>query len=258
MYSIYAYLMNCTVCLVMAAVLFFRDVRLLSPVGRAFRLVRRLMGVWLLVEAAMDILAITLDFRDAMNAGALLGGSVLWVRTAIYVALCLGVIYVQGRYIAHDSDLSDRRQERDAHTAGSADAAPKSSADAPDGSPQPLGGAATIDEIVAEWVGRADKPFLRESITVTQVAGEMHISARLLSQYVNNVKHVNFNTWINQLKTAEVKRIIDSRADCSFVQIAAMTGFADAPAMSKTFKAIVGMSPSAYRNRRQNLPPAGA
>ena len=233
MYSNYASIVNCAACLVMAAVLFFRNVGLSSPVGRAFRFLRRLVGGLFLAEAAMDITAMTLYPHDAADGCAAFCAAAMLLRAALNVALCLGLLGVQGRCLAAGSGSGVAEE-----------ALP------------PFASTDTMDKIVGEWVSRADKPFLREGVTVTQVADEMHISARLLSQYINNVKHVNFNTWINQLKTAEVMRIISGHADYSFVQIAAMTGFADAPAMSKTFKSIVGMSPSAYRNMHSSVSPS--
>ncbi len=103
---------------------------------------------------------------------------------------------------------------------------------------------------VNAWTRRIDKPFLHESITIADVANEMNVSARQLSQYINNFKNVNFNTWINRLKVAEVKKLIDTRPDMKFTDIAVHTGFADAPTLSKIFKQIEGVSPSVYRKQQ--------
>ena len=70
---------------------------------------------------------------------------------------------------------------------------------------QPILDSNSIDNIVNEWTRRDDKPYLKESITITQVAEEMGLNARLLSNYINNVKGRNFNSWINYLKVQETK-----------------------------------------------------
>lgn len=226
----------------MAAVLFFRGASNPSPVSKAFRIVKRLVGAWLLFEAVADAVAIGMGnvanvhcplFGD--TSCSVFGNVLLWLRTVVYVAVGIMVEWIEGRYIRNKEDMPST-----ASTISSA-SSPQADMEATD---------TTIDQIVNQWMHRADRPYLREGITVMQVAGEMKISPRLLSQYINNVKHVNFNTWINQLKVAEVQRIIDSHSDESLAQIAAHTGFTDASAMSKTFKAVTGMLPSAYRNRQ--------
>lgn len=44
---------------------------------------------------------------------------------------------------------------------------------------------ASIDIIVTQWTERPDKPFLKESITIMQVAEQMELNTRLLSNYIN-------------------------------------------------------------------------
>lgn len=107
----------------------------------------------------------------------------------------------------------------------------------------------TIDRIVTEWTGRPDKPYLKESITIMQVADQMGLSTRLLSNYINNVKGRNFNAWINFLKVEETKRVL--LEDCSrpLGEIAYEMGFSDSASLSKIFKSIEGIPPSVYRQR---------
>lgn len=108
-----------------------------------------------------------------------------------------------------------------------------------------------IAAIIERWKRLPEQPYLAESITINQVSEQMKLHKRLLSQYLNNVMGINFNTWINQLKVAEVKRIIDNEPNTNMTAIADRTGFTDAPAMSRIFKNLCGMSPSAYRNRQK-------
>ena len=105
----------------------------------------------------------------------------------------------------------------------------------------------SIDDIVAQWATREDKPFLKESITIIQVAEEMELNVRLLSKYINNVKGKNFNTWINEMKVEEIKRLLAEKPQLSMAELAYEVGFTDSPAMSKVFKNIVGMPPSVYK-----------
>lgn len=107
----------------------------------------------------------------------------------------------------------------------------------------------TIDAIVTEWIGRADKPYLKESITIMQVADQMGLNTRLLSNYINNVKGKNFNAWINFLKVEETKRVLLEDRSRPLGEIAYEMGFSDSASLSKIFKSIEGIPPSVYRQR---------
>ena len=107
----------------------------------------------------------------------------------------------------------------------------------------------TIDRIVTEWTGRPDKPYLKESITIMQVADQMGLNTRLLSNYINNVKGRNFNAWINFLKVEETKRVLLEDRSRPLGEIAYEMGFSDSASLSKIFKSIEGIPPSVYRQR---------
>lgn len=107
----------------------------------------------------------------------------------------------------------------------------------------------TIDAIVTEWIGRADKPYLKDSITIMQVADQMGLNTRLLSNYINNVKGKNFNAWINFLKVEETKRVLLEDRSRPLGEIAYEMGFTDSASLSKIFKSIEGIPPSVYRQR---------
>ena len=114
---------------------------------------------------------------------------------------------------------------------------------------QPKSDPNSIDNIVKEWTRRDDKPYLKESITITQVAEEMGLNARLLSNYINNVKGRNFNSWINYLKVQETKVVLLADRTLPLSDIAYRMGFADLASMSRIFKLMEGMPPSVYRQR---------
>lgn len=106
---------------------------------------------------------------------------------------------------------------------------------------------ASIDIIVTQWTERPDKPFLKESITIMQVAEQMELNTRLLSNYINNVKGRNFNAWINFLKVEETKRALLADRTRPLSEIAYEMGFTDSAALSKIFKSVEGIPPSVYR-----------
>lgn len=112
---------------------------------------------------------------------------------------------------------------------------------------QPKSDPNSIDNIVTEWTQRADKPYLKESITIMQVAEQMGLNTRLLSNYLNSVKGRNFNAWINYLKVEETKRMLLADRSMQLSEIAYKMGFSDLASMSKIFKSIEEMPPSVYR-----------
>lgn len=112
---------------------------------------------------------------------------------------------------------------------------------------QPKSDPNSIDNIVTAWTQRADKPYLKESITIMQVAEQMRLNTRLLSNYLNSVKGRNFNAWINYLKVEETKLLLLADRSVSLSDIAYKMEFTDLASMSKIFKSIEGMPPSVYR-----------
>ena len=106
-----------------------------------------------------------------------------------------------------------------------------------------------IEDIISEWSQREDKPFIKESLTLLDVAEETKLSPRLLSEFLNKYYKVNFCTWINTLRVEEVKRLLVERPNLSLSEISMMVGFSDPASLSKIFKKIVNESPSAYRKR---------
>lgn len=107
----------------------------------------------------------------------------------------------------------------------------------------------TVEALVAHWSNAFDKRFLREGLTINDVAADMDVSPRLLSDYLNNVCQMNFNAWINSLRVVEVKRILTNEPQETLASIAYRTGFTDASAMSKVFKKFEQITPSAFRNQ---------
>ena len=105
----------------------------------------------------------------------------------------------------------------------------------------------SIRNIILEWTEREDKPYLRESLSIKEVADEMNISSRLLSEYINSIYNINYNTWINSLRIKEVIRLLQDKPEMPLSQIAIETGFGDQSILGKSFKRIVGKTPSAFR-----------
>ena len=108
-----------------------------------------------------------------------------------------------------------------------------------------------IDATLERWLTDASKPYLRQGLTVNDVANATSISPKLLSAYLNRTLQMNFNQWVNQYRLREVKlRLLSS--DLSLDEIAYECGFGDRSVMSRVFKAAEGISPSEFRNKAVN------
>ncbi len=104
-----------------------------------------------------------------------------------------------------------------------------------------------VAEIVEAWERRPDKPYLREGLTLAQVASELGTTTRILSAFIHKFRHVNFNTWVNQMRVDEIKRLLLSDPTLTMLDIAVKTGFNDAPAMCNVFKRFADVTPTQYR-----------
>ena len=110
----------------------------------------------------------------------------------------------------------------------------------------------SIDDAVSCWTSRQDKPYLKRGITVASVSAEMKISPRVLSDYLNNVYEVNFNTWINTLRLEQAAEMMLENPKLPFKELYAKVGFSDLAAFAKAFKKCYGVAPGQFRTEKCN------
>lgn len=177
----------------------------------------------------------------------------LWLRTIIVIInsvafiMCREIYWtVKPAFVETYKQTEDNITDTAAQLKTSAPAA-TASPDNNTSKPQLATDTSSIDAIVTKWTQREDKPYLKKSITIMQVAEQMGLNTRLLSNYLNSVKGRNFNAWINYLKVEETKLMLLADRSVSLSEIAFKMGFTDLASMSKIFKSIEGMPPSVYR-----------
>lgn len=110
----------------------------------------------------------------------------------------------------------------------------------------------SIDDAVSCWTSRQDKPYLKRGITVASVSAEMKISPRVLSDYLNNVYEVNFNTWINTLRLEQAAEMMLENPKLPFKELYAKVEFSDLAAFAKAFKKCYGVAPGQFRTEKCN------
>lgn len=165
----------------------------------------------------------------------------LWIQFVLSIIITISTLNIQEIYLHlgpafGNASTNVEEQKADDGADNGEDTVPENT----DGDP--------ISVIIDRWLNRSDRPYLAGGLTINKVAEQMNLNKRLLSQYLNNVLCQNFNAWINELKVNEVKRIIEEEPSQNFNTIANRVGFNDAPAMTKVFKSVCGMTPTMYRN----------
>lgn len=98
-----------------------------------------------------------------------------------------------------------------------------------------------------KWVTSTPLPYLSGGLTLGVMADQLGVSRRILSDYLNTMLNVNFNTYINRLRVQHVKTLLVENPTMVVADIALSSGFNDASAMSKVFKRFTGTTPGAYR-----------
>ncbi len=92
-----------------------------------------------------------------------------------------------------------------------------------------------------------NKLFLKEGITLIEMARLLNISRTLLSNFINMEEGQNFNKWINKLRISEAKHIMLNNPDYSISYIAIKTGFSEQSNFSREFKQVTGHTPSVWK-----------
>lgn len=209
---------------------------------------------WLVAVVASIVIYYIVCIVDMFITDISYDPLLLWLRTIIIIINSVAFIMCREIYWTVKPAFVETYNQTENHITDAAaqlktdtPAAATASPDNNTSKPQPATDTSSIDAIVTEWTRREDKPYLKESITIMQVAEQMGLNTRLLSNYLNSVKGRNFNAWINYLKVEETKLMLLADRSVSLSEIAFKMGFTDLASMSKIFKSIEGMPPSVFR-----------
>ena len=93
------------------------------------------------------------------------------------------------------------------------------------------------------------KPYLNESLTLTQLAEQLGITRNQLSALINNRHGNNFYSFINMYRVEEVKRLISDPKNSTFtiLSLAHDAGFPSKSSFQAIFKKFTGLTPTEYR-----------
>lgn len=96
-----------------------------------------------------------------------------------------------------------------------------------------------------------DKLYLEHNINIERMADRIKLNSRTVSQIINNHFKTNFYEYINSYRIAEAKRLLadDTLTDQTIRDVLLKSGFNSKSAFHRFFNRLVGMSPTAYRQK---------
>ncbi len=94
------------------------------------------------------------------------------------------------------------------------------------------------------------KPYLNPMLTLKELALQVSLSPRYLSQIVNEYAHQNFYDFVNRYRIEEAKRLLSDRsAGLNVTEILYEVGFNSKSSFNTAFKQLTGVSPSQFKKR---------
>lgn len=98
---------------------------------------------------------------------------------------------------------------------------------------------------------KTKKPYLNPDITLNQMAEVLNVSARILSQIINEYFNQNFYDYVNRLRIEESKRMLICDKKRTVSEILYEVGFNTKSAFNTAFKKATGLTPSEYRRKAE-------
>ena len=102
-----------------------------------------------------------------------------------------------------------------------------------------------------DFLVHKEKLFLREDISLKDVAARLDITAHQLSEILNTRLEKNFFSFINELRIDEAKKLLRDKPDEPVLAVAFRTGFNSSSSFYTAFKKYAGMSPAAWRKKSE-------
>lgn len=101
---------------------------------------------------------------------------------------------------------------------------------------------------------KTDQLYIRQSLSITDLALELDASKHHLSQVINENLGSNFYDFVNRYRVHEIKRRLEDPKynHLTMLGIALSCGFSSKSSFNQVFKRLEGMTPSQYRANRSN------
>lgn len=92
--------------------------------------------------------------------------------------------------------------------------------------------------------------YLNSGLKMSDVATTVGCNRNTLSACINNLRHCSFSQFVNTYRVEHAKQLL-SQPDTHASEVWMESGFANETTFFRTFKAIVGMTPSEWKSRNQ-------
>ena len=107
-------------------------------------------------------------------------------------------------------------------------------------------------ESIAERVVRymeSQKPWLDSELTLDQLAGQLSLKSKVLSQVINEVLGQNFFDFVNRYRIREAGRLLTSPEDpkVTILEVLYQVGFNSKSSFNTLFKKYTGLTPTEFR-----------
>lgn len=108
-----------------------------------------------------------------------------------------------------------------------------------------------VDAIIEQWV--QERHFTDPNMSIGQALKQMNIPAAVLNYYLVNRLHITtFRKWIPYLRIEETKRLLLQHPDYKLDAIAPMVGMSNGSALSRSFKAQLGVTPTQWLEQQKS------
>ena len=91
----------------------------------------------------------------------------------------------------------------------------------------------------------------QENIALADLAERLGVNPNYLGGLLRKLQKETFRAQLTRRRLAEAKEWLETRQDCSIMDIALSCGFQDSNYFSTVFRKAYGLSPSAYRDQKQ-------
>lgn len=100
-------------------------------------------------------------------------------------------------------------------------------------------------------------PYLNQELTLKELAAQLNMNAKYLSQIINEKREQNFMDFINGYRIQRAQHLLTNSAYQYFtiLAIAQESGFRSKSAFYNAFKKVTGMTPTIYKKQQNHLPP---
>lgn len=96
------------------------------------------------------------------------------------------------------------------------------------------------------------KPFLNPTLTLKELAGQVGIPARYLSQVINEYTRLNFYDFISQYRIEEAKRILaEPLTNKTVLEVLYEVGFNSKSSFNTAFKKFTGVTPTHFKRKKR-------